>query len=316
MIYDCFPFFNEIDILKIRLNVLNDVVDKFVLCEGTQTFSGLDKPLYYEENKELFKEFEDKIIHVVCDDFPDIDMHAKDTWQKDACTRGLVNCTDDDIILCSDLDEIPDPTKIKEILDNGFNPDEIYHFTQRFFYCYLNTEDISGKLLAYAGDFPDANPKKWLGTRMLSYKLMREQNLKVGDLRLPEQLHGIRIDNGGWHFSYIGGTGVKSVKDRMQEKLQAAAHQEMNKKTFLDNADSNIKDGKDIFGREAHFVRCEIDETYPQYIRDHIKDFDYLILKEEKTGAKVWRKITRGIANGTHDFIISCKRLGKRILKK
>lgn len=70
MVYDCFQFFNELDILKIRLNVMNDVVDKFVISEATETFSGLKKPLYYEENKEMFKEFEDKIIHVVVDDTP------------------------------------------------------------------------------------------------------------------------------------------------------------------------------------------------------------------------------------------------------
>ena len=57
MVYDCFQFFNELDILKIRLNVLSPVVDKFVISEATETFSGLKKPLYYEENKELFAAF-------------------------------------------------------------------------------------------------------------------------------------------------------------------------------------------------------------------------------------------------------------------
>lgn len=51
MIYDCFTFFNELNLLEIRLNILNDVVDKFVLVEATKTFSGKDKPLYYEQNK-------------------------------------------------------------------------------------------------------------------------------------------------------------------------------------------------------------------------------------------------------------------------
>ena len=67
MIYDCFQFFNELDMLKIRLNVMSPIVDKFVISEATETFSGLKKPLYYEENKEMFAEFADKIIHVVVD---------------------------------------------------------------------------------------------------------------------------------------------------------------------------------------------------------------------------------------------------------
>ena len=65
MVYDCFQFFNELDILKIRLNVLAPVVDRFVISEATETFSGIKKPLYYEENKELFAAFQDR-INTVC----------------------------------------------------------------------------------------------------------------------------------------------------------------------------------------------------------------------------------------------------------
>ena len=116
MIYDCFQFFNELDMLKIRLNVMSPIVDKFVISEATETFSGLKKPLYYEENKEMFAEFADKIIHVVVDDTPEGYTHDRDTFQKNAVTRGLKDCTDEDIIIFSDLDEIPNPEKIKEIL--------------------------------------------------------------------------------------------------------------------------------------------------------------------------------------------------------
>ena len=70
MVYDCFQFFNELDILKLRLHVLSDVVDRFVISESTVTFSGDPKPLFYEENKEQFQEFQDRIIHVVVDDTP------------------------------------------------------------------------------------------------------------------------------------------------------------------------------------------------------------------------------------------------------
>ena len=152
MVYDCFQFFNELDILKIRLNVLAPVVDRFVISEATETFSGIKKPLYYEENKELFAAFQDRIIHVVVDDTPQGDTHYRDTFQKNAVTRGLKDCTDDDIVIFSDLDEIPNPDKIREILQD-FQADRIYHFAQRLFYCYLNMEEVSGSLLSYAGEF-------------------------------------------------------------------------------------------------------------------------------------------------------------------
>lgn len=69
-IYDVFTFFNELDLLEIRLNILDPYVDYFVIVEATETFSGYPKPLYYEENKERFKKWKDKIIHYVIDDTP------------------------------------------------------------------------------------------------------------------------------------------------------------------------------------------------------------------------------------------------------
>lgn len=316
MVYDCFQFFNELDILKIRLNVLSPVVDKFVISEATETFSGLKKPLYYEENKELFAEFADKIIHVVVDDTPEGDTHYRDTFQKNAVTRGLEGCTDDDIIIFSDLDEIPNPDKIREIL-NDFQEDKIYHFAQRLFYCYLNMEEVSGSLLSYAGEFEGVAHKKWIGTKMLSYKLLREQNLLLGDLRFPERKEiGIRVDDGGWHFGYMGGHGEKDIKKRVQEKVVSAAHQEYNSKHVLSQVTDQIKDGKDIFGRNAKFVRCEIDDSFPQYIREHQEELDFLIMHEEKPLLKTARRIKVTIKNTGYNILVGIKRIGKKILRK
>lgn len=316
MVYDCFQFFNELDILKIRLNVLAPIVDKFVISEATETFSGLKKPLYYEENKEMFAEFADKIIHVVVEDTPEGDTHYRDTFQKNAVTRGLEGCTDDDIIIFSDLDEIPNPDKIVEILKD-FQKDKIYHFAQRLFYCYLNMEEVSGSLLSYAGEFEGVTHKKWIGTKMLSYQLLREQNLMLGDLRFPERKEiGIRVDDGGWHFGYMGGHGEKDIRKRVQEKVISAAHQEYNSKHVLSNVTDQIKDGKDIFGRNAKFIRCEIDESFPKYIREHQKELDFLIMHEEKPVSKTIRKIKNVIKNMGYNILVGIKRIGRKILRK
>ena len=64
-IFDTFTFYNELDLLELRLNILGDVVDYFVINEANITFTGKPKPLYYQENKERFKKWEDKIIHHV-----------------------------------------------------------------------------------------------------------------------------------------------------------------------------------------------------------------------------------------------------------
>ena len=314
MVYDCFQFFNELDMLKIRLNVMSPIVDKFVISEATETFSGLKKPLYYEENKEMFAEFADKIIHVVVDDTPEGYTHDRDTFQKNAVTRGLANCTDEDIIIFSDLDEIPNPEKIKEILKD-FQEDKIYHFAQRLFYCYLNMEEVSGNLLSYAGEFEGVECKKWIGTKMCSYKLLREQNLQLGELRFPERKEiGIRVEDGGWHFGYMGGHGEKDIKKRVQEKVISAAHQEYNSKHVLNQVTDQIKDGKDIFGRDAKFIRCEIDETFPTYIREHQKELDFLIMHEEKPINHNLRRMKVAIKDTFYQMEVGLKRLVKKLL--
>lgn len=314
MIYDCFQFFNELDMLKIRLNVMSPIVDKFVISEATETFSGLKKPLYYEENKEMFAEFADKIIHVVVDDTPQGYTHDRDTFQKNAVTRGLKDCTDEDIIIFSDLDEIPNPEKIKEILKD-FQEDKIYHFAQRLFYCYLNMEEVSGNLLSYAGEFEGVERKKWIGSKMCSYKLLREQNLMLGELRFPERKEiGIRVEDGGWHFGYMGGHGEKDIKKRVQEKVISAAHQEYNSKHVLNQVTDQIKDGKDIFGRDAKFIRCEIDESFPVYVRDHQEELSYLIMQEEKETEKKLRHIKVTCRNACHKVEVGLKRLVKKLI--
>lgn len=316
MVYDCFQFFNELDILKIRLHVLSPVVDRFVISEATETFSGLKKPLYYEENKDMFAEFADKIIHVVVEDTPKGDTHYRDTFQKNAVTRGLKDCTDEDVIIFSDLDEIPNPDKIREILQD-FQEDKIYHFAQRLFYCYLNMEEVSGSLLSYAGEFEGVKRKKWIGTKMLSYKLLREQNLLLGELRFPERKEiGIRVEDGGWHFGYMGGHGQKDIRKRVQEKVVSAAHQEYNSKHVLSNVTDQIKDGKDIFGRNAQFVRCEIDESFPDYIREHQKELDFLIMHEEKAADRALRRTKVKIKNMCYSILVGIKRIGRNVLRK
>ncbi len=281
MIYDCFQFFNELDLLKLRLHVMDPIVDKFVISEATETFSGMPKPLYYEENKEMFAEFEHKIIHVVERNTPPGPTHVRDYYQKNSMIRALHGAKPDDIILFSDLDEIPNPQKVEEILNN-FDPTKIYHFAQRMFYCFMNMEEVSGKLLSISGDFEGVEQKQWIGSKMLTYGLLKEQNLQMVELRDPERKEiGIRVADGGWHFGYMGGHDQKDAKKRLEEKVRSAAHQEYNSAETLADAMDNIRDGKDIFGRDAKFVMVPIDESFPQYLRDHRADYEYLILEEE-----------------------------------
>jgi beta-1,4-mannosyl-glycoprotein beta-1,4-N-acetylglucosaminyltransferase len=199
-VFDVFSFFNELDLLEIRLNILDEYVDYFVIVESRQTFSGVDKPLYYEENKERFEKWHSKIIHYVMPDFPqDVEHYQKalrspnvgdgaDNWlrefyQKEAPIRALENvCADDDIIFVSDLDEIWNPS-----IDYKIEDGKVYRPIQTAYPYYLNNRS-------------NQNIGCWTGTRVGTYRTLKHYG--CGHFRTEREVQGIPILNGGWHFSW------------------------------------------------------------------------------------------------------------------
>ena len=108
-IYDVITAFNELALVKLRMNILNESVDYFVINEATTTFTGQPKPLYFAENRGMFKQWDDKIIHHVFEENqPEWDQWDRDRIHKNAAIQALTNLEDDDIVLYSDADEIPD----------------------------------------------------------------------------------------------------------------------------------------------------------------------------------------------------------------
>ena len=106
-IYDCFTFYNELDLLELRLTELYDFVDHFVLVEADTTYTSVPKPFYYEENKQRYARWADKIIHIKVTDMP----HSPDAWvndifQRNQIARGIADAAPEDLIMICDLDEI------------------------------------------------------------------------------------------------------------------------------------------------------------------------------------------------------------------
>ena len=115
MIYDVFNFFNELELLEIRLHELDDYVDRFVLVESTSTFQNNPKKLYYEENKEQFKQWHHKITHVIIDDSPQTtDTWAVETFQFNAATRGLQDLKPNDTVIWCCADEIANKNAVQQ----------------------------------------------------------------------------------------------------------------------------------------------------------------------------------------------------------
>ncbi len=281
MIYDCIPFFNEVDILKLRLHILDPYVDRFVIEEATTTFSGEPKELCFEKNKEQFREFLPKIDYIVVDEDRDFRItHERDYFQKNHLIQGLKDAADTDIILFGDCDEIPNPEALTKILDS-FDPEKVYHLAQNNYYVFLNNLETAGKLLSITGEFPDipAGQRKWLGTKACSLRSIPEEGIvRLRDLVPVTDPRSVRVADGGWHFGYMGGDHETDVLSRIGAKVKAAAHQEYNDSEILRETMDHVILGQDIFGRDSGFTRVEIDGTYPEYLRNHLDEYRYLVL--------------------------------------
>ena len=150
-IYDCFMYFDEDLLLDLRLNILNKYVKKFIITEATYTHSGSKKKLNFNINN--FQKFKDKIEYIVVDDEPKsiqevydsdsteirgqkliLNGYARDNYQRNKLSDGLKNVLNDDIIIVSDLDEIPN----LQNLDFALIKNKIIQFKQKMFYYKLN----------------------------------------------------------------------------------------------------------------------------------------------------------------------------------
>ena len=228
-IYDCFMYYDEDLLLDIRLNSLEKFVKKFVITEATYAHNGENKKLNFDINK--FKRFKDKIIYIVVDKQPKnilelkkedtkektgekliLNGMARDYFQRENLAKGLVDAKDEDLILISDLDEIPnlESLNFKNIKNN------IIIFEQKIFYYKLNllydnflwqgTRAIKNKNFLSPQWLRNIKSKKyprWRIDTIFSKK-------KYSDLMF--------VKNGGWHFTCL------KTPDQLEKKLLNYAH--------------------------------------------------------------------------------------------
>ena len=277
MVYDCFIFFNELDLLEIRLNELNEVVDKFVLIEANKTFQNNHKPYYFEENKERFSPFLDKIIHIKLDKYPlfipiinPFTPWKLEFFQRNSIVKGLVNCKPEDIVLISDVDEIPKASVLKEMLAKGI--DQIYGLKMDMYMYFLNNQ-----LIYDGGSSMTIEQSKdgiWHCTAVLPYKLLKQKPNRLRKIIMRTRRRGEVfkiIPNAGWHFTYLG--GVKNII----KKLEAFSHTEFNNDTFKsqEKIEEYITTGKDLFGRDMQFKMLENLETLPKFVQENVNNPKY-----------------------------------------
>ena len=264
-IIDCFMYFDEDLVLDIRLNTLYDKVDKFIIAEATKNHAGQDKKLNF--NIENFLKFKDKIHYLIIDDLP-INVtspkkgwhenHMRDQFQRNALERGYRKFDDEDLIMISDIDEIPNPEKIKE-----FNIQNKYGcFLQKNYQSKINLLNITDD--------------DWAGTKICKKKYLKS----------PQWLRNIKtkkkpfwkifsdklqlINNGGWHFSFL--KDPASIKN----KIVSYSHQEYNLEEFtnINLIKQKILKGEDLFSRSIKYKKVEIDQSFPKYITQNLEKFN------------------------------------------
>jgi beta-1,4-mannosyl-glycoprotein beta-1,4-N-acetylglucosaminyltransferase len=273
-IYDCFCFFNELDLLELRLNTLAEYVDKFVLVEATRTHQNREKPLYFAENKSRYQPFLDKIIHIVVHSYPNFfaKFRKPTPWdlekhQKNAIQKGLQDCSPQDIILFSDLDEIPNPKYIAWHIKDS----QIFVFQQRRYYFYLNYMAIENE----SRNTETLNCLWWYGTLMFPYAKLTSFS-KMRRMRDFKKYKKVQvIPDAGWHFGYLGGV------QKIIEKLEAFAHTEYNLPAYKDPAfiQEAICKGKIPYAEfPSRLVKVNVDSSFPEYLLSHQNLFQKYLL--------------------------------------
>lgn len=282
MIYDTFLFYNELELLDLRLNELWDVVDRFVLVESTRTHSNKPKALYYAGNRERFARFESKIIHVVLDrEDPAFSewtptgrsRFAIEDRDRRGVSRGLVGCLPDDVILTGDVDEIPRADSLRRAVeqlrsrDSGLvrlwgrfakQPWMVNHgrsLLRKWHPCVLALEQ---RMYYYFFNFLCASQPSWIGSKLM----MHRHFTSAYDLR---RWGGRPVREAGWHFSYMGGV------ERIRSKIAAYAHTEYDKPEFTDPEEiaRRLRQGQDVLGTGVRLEWVPIDDSFPVHLREN-----------------------------------------------
>lgn len=232
-VIDCFIFHNELEILELRFLELYDVVDAFIIVEADQTFSGVKKKYFFEENKWRFEKWMDKVIHLKIS-FPE---SIKDSWGKEKFQRNSlisplhqISLSDDDVIFISDVDEILNVERVKYIKEH-------YHLKGLF----------KMEMDVYFGSFYNKliSPK-WYHPKVVDWGTLKTSS--------PEECRNNFNcqwwERGGWHLTSFGGT------EKIISKLESFSHQEFNTPEYKDKTkiEEIIKNGGDIFGGKNYVI--------------------------------------------------------------
>ena len=283
MIYDCFTFFNELDLLEMRMEILSGVVDRFVVVEMDSTHTGSPKPFIFDDNRKRFAKFEDKIVYVKAKasaaaqesgtngrDKLGNDWTLED-WQRAQIGEGIRNCSPGDMIMVADVDEIPSPQSVlaaaKFAAEGKITAFSLPNYN--FFLDFASTEApyAYAKAMSY---------ESWCG-RLPCEPFPEEQKFhyppeywNTANANKARAVKGdIVLKRAGWHFSYLGGV------EKILQKRRSITEQQFNKGAW-DDADAlakRIYGGRDMYGRGYLLRPLLTGRSLPEYLRKNRKRY-------------------------------------------
>jgi beta-1,4-mannosyl-glycoprotein beta-1,4-N-acetylglucosaminyltransferase len=261
-IFDCFIFFNELELLELRLMELSDTVDYFVISEANTTHTGKPKEFIFEKNKARYEKYLDKIIYIKVTDCPDFspeNPYGIEHFQRNALTRGLEGKANmGDKILVSDLDEIPSVEAIKANLERK----EWIYLQCDLFYYYVNcqvTRSCGGPVMADYGTFKTMRQLRGFARKRYNF--------------LPEK-HKEVYPHAGWHYSYLTGNDPEKIKYKVESIAEATNI--LDKLGSLSDISKKVINHKDLFERpsikqEQQIV--DISKNKPRALDEFLKKY-------------------------------------------
>jgi len=266
-IYDILTYNGEEDSLEIRLNILDDMVDEFIIVEATTTFSGNSKPLYFEKHKARFVPFLNKIKYFVVDDYPNdaeilkaadespnVPKRGPEHWrrefyQKESIKKALTHLKDEDICFVGDVDEI---WNLKSGLPKNI---ETYKLEQLAYVYYLNNR----------------SNEPWKGTLLTTYGNIRQNCLN----HLRTNGKWDILPNAGWHFTSMG--GIKEVRRKLNDSYTKDSYNTSEVQGKLEERFGT----KDYIGRNK--FKFWFDESdLPRYILENKEKYPHLFKRQDE----------------------------------
>ena len=255
-IYDCVTFYDENFLTNLRFEILDKEVDYFIVCESKFDHKGKPKPLNFSLKN---KKFKNKVRHLIIEEqFPNLSSGwAAEEYQREKIFEALDDASDDDYIMYSDSDEIPNPKKLKDFSLNK----KFAIFLQDFYVYKINVFN--------------SHETPWEGTRICkkkflkSFSYLRKKVLKK-NISKPFWKLGVEknieiISQGGWHFNNLYSLQL------IRKKIMTFPHSEyqVNEYTDLGKIKSRVENLEDLFDRGYKFEKVILNKSFPEFILEN-----------------------------------------------